>query len=243
MSCRWRESIISYVDDELDQATQEEFAAHLASCLECPAAVDKVLSLKKAVRVAGHSFTAPPELHAAIYQTVHPRKSVNPWWKWSFAPLSLLLVGLLGYMLYPKPAADSMMARLVDQHITNLASANPIDIVSTDRHTVKPWYAGRLPFTFNLPDLEGSSFQLAGGKVVYVAQQPGAQLWYLSGSHKISVFIFQARDLKEKPLFNHDFSFNVNRWTEGGLVYYMVTDGSPDEAGKLVRMFEDANRG
>lgn len=135
-----------------------------------------------------------------------------------------------------------MMARVVDQHITNLASANPVDVVSSDRHTVKPWYAGRLPFTFNLPELAGSSFQLTGGKVAYVAQQPGAQLWYQAGPHRISVFIFQARDAKVKPVFNHDLSFNVNRWTEGGLVYYLVTDGSPDEAGKLVQMFQDANR-
>jgi anti-sigma factor RsiW len=230
------------VDDELDPAAQEEFAAHLSECPECPAAINERLALKKALRVAGRSFTAPPELHAALYRTIHPHKTVSPWWKWSLVPLSLLLLGIIGFLLYPRQAADPTIARLVDQHITNLASANPVDVVSSDRHTVKPWYAGRLPFTFNLPELAGSSFQLTGGKVIYVAQQPGAQLWYQAGPHKISVFIFQARDAKEKPLFNHDLSFNVNRWTEGGLVYYLVTDGSPDEAGKLVQMFQDANR-
>jgi anti-sigma factor RsiW len=231
------------VDDELDPAAQQEFVAHLSACGECPAAIQQSLEWKKTLRVAGRSFTAPPELHAAVYRAIHPQRRVSPWWKWSLATLSLLLLGVIGFLLYPKPAPDPTIARLVDQHITSLASANPVDVVSSDRHTVKPWYAGKLPFTFNLPELAGSSFELTGGRVVYVAQEPGAQLWYQAGLHKISVFIFRARDEHEKPVFNHDLSFNVNRWTEGGLVYYLVTDGSPDEAGKLVRMFQDANRG
>jgi anti-sigma factor RsiW len=242
MSCRWREEeVAAFADDELDPAAQAEFAAHLSACRECPAALSERLELKRAVRLAGRFYAAPPELHAAVYRVLHPRASVNPWWKWTLAPLTLLLLGFIGFLLYPKPRADPVMARLVDQHVTNLATANPVDVISSDRHTVKPWYAGKLPFTFNLPELSGSSFQLVGGKVVYAEQQPGAQLWYLAGPHKISVFVFQTRNPNDKPLFNHDLSFNVNRWTQGGLVYYLVTDGSPDEAGKLVRMFQDAN--
>jgi anti-sigma factor RsiW len=241
MSCEWRQNVALYVDDALDASAQEQFFAHLGMCRECSVAVNERLAFKKALRVAGRSFTAPPELHAAVYRSLHLQKSVHPWWKWSLAALSLLLIGI-GLLLYSRPTPDAMMARVVDQHITNLASVNPVDVVSTDRHTVKPWYAGRLPFTFNLPELAGSPFQLTGGKVAYVGQQPGAQLWYQAGPHKISVFIFQTRDPKEKPVFNHDLSFNVNRWTEGSLVYYLVTDGSPDEAGKLVQMFQDANR-
>lgn len=247
MSCEWREKAALYVDDELDPTAQKDFSAHLNSCPECPTAVAEQMELKRALRVAGRSFTAPPELHAAVYRAIHPHKSVSPLWKWALAPVSVLLLGIIGFLMYPRPAADPMLARVVDQHVTNLASSNPVDVISSDRHTVKPWYQGKLPFTFNLPELAGSPFQLAGGKVVYAGQQPGAQLWYEAGPHKISVFIFQARHpnerpASERPVPNRDLSFNVNRWTQGGLEYYLVTDASPDEAGKLVSMFQEANR-
>jgi anti-sigma factor RsiW len=231
------------VDDELDAPAQQEFHAHLGSCAECVAAVNAQSELKKKLRVAGKRFTAPPELHAAVYRSVHPDRGVSPWWKWAMAPLYVLLLGVIGFLMYPRPAHDPMIAGLVDQHVTNLASEHPVDVVSSERHTVKPWFQGKLPFTFNMPELpKEGTLQLIGAKVAYAGQQPGAQLWYQAGPHKISVFIFQARPGSRKSGLNRDLSFNVNSWEQGGLQYYLVTDGSPDEAGKLVTMFQEANR-
>jgi anti-sigma factor RsiW len=242
MSCNWRDRVAPYVDDELDTPSQDEFRAHLSSCVECGAAVSAQVELKKKVRIAGKRFTAPPELHAAVYRSIRPQRSVSPWWKWALAPLCLFLLAVVGFLIYAGPTRDPMIAGLVDQHITNLASANPVDVVSSDKHTVKPWYQGRLPFTFNLPDLAGTPFQLVGGKVAYAGQQPGAQLWYQAGLHKISVFVFQARPGAGKAGLNRDLSFNVNRWVQGGLEYYLVTDANQDEASRLVSLFEKANR-
>jgi anti-sigma factor RsiW len=192
--------------------------------------------------VAGRSFTAPPELHAAVYRAVRPDKSVSPWWKWVLAPLSVLLLGIVGFLLIPKSQGNPMLAALVDTHITALASEHPVDVISDSRHTVKPWFQGKLPFTFNLPEVAGTSFTLLGGKVVYAGQNPAAELLYTAGPHKISVFIFAARTPSEKLVSTRDRSFNVNQWTEGGLDYYLVTDASSDEAGKLVSMFQETNR-
>jgi anti-sigma factor RsiW len=230
-----------YVDDELDQAAQRDFSNHLSACLECTAAVSEQLQLKKALRVAGRSFTAPAELHAAVYRAVHQSQSVSPWWKWVLAPLSVLLLGIVGFLLIPKTQGNPMLAALVDTHITALASEHPVDVISDSRHTVKPWFQGKLPFTFNLPELAGTSFTLTGGKVVYAGQNPGAELLYTAGLHKVSVFVFAANTANEKLVATHERSFNVGQWTEGGLAYYLVTDASPDEAGKLVTMFQEAN--
>jgi anti-sigma factor RsiW len=79
--------------------------------------------------------------------------------------------------------------------VATIASANPVDVVSTDRHTVKPWFAGKIPFTFNLPDLQGSAFTLVGGRVSYLRQSPGAELIFKIRQHQVSVFIFQEKDL------------------------------------------------
>lgn len=243
MNCPSRDKISLYVDDELDAAAQRQFSDHLHDCPECTAAVNAQMELKKVLRTAGRSFSAPPELHAAVYRAIHPPRTVNPLWKWAMAPLFVLLLGALGYLLIPKSqGADPMMARLVDQHVTNLASANPVDVVSSDRHTVKPWFQGKLPFTFNLPELDGSNFKLDGGKMAYAGQRPGAELWYEAGAHKISVFIFQEGDSHGKMGTSHPLSFNVTHWSQSGLDYYLVTDASQDEASKLIDMFKAANR-
>jgi anti-sigma factor RsiW len=241
MNCPSRDKIGLYVDNELDAGAQQQFSAHLHDCPDCTAAVNAQMELKKALRIAGRSFSAPPELHAAVYRTVHRERSVNPLWKWALAPLCVLLLGVIGYQVFPRPQADPMMARLVDQHVTNLASVNQVDVVSSDLHTVKPWFQGKIPFTFTPPNVAGSDFNLIGGKMAYAEQRPGAELWYETGAHKISVFIFQAGNPPEKDGISNKLSFNVIRWHRGGLEYYLVTDASQDEAGKLVVMFKDAN--
>jgi anti-sigma factor RsiW len=243
MSCQWRDKVALYVDNELDPAALQDFSAHLATCGECPAAVSEQMELKKALRVAGARFTAPPELHAAIYRSIHPARNVSPWWKWAMTPVCALLLVALGFLLYPRSrTSDPMIAGLVDQHITTLASEHPVDIVNSSQHVVKPWFAGKLPFTFNPPEVNGSPFTLVGGKLVYAGQNPGAELLYTAGLHKISVFVFQARNAGDGSAANHELSFNVERWTQGGLQYYLVTDANKDEAGKLVTMFQQANR-
>jgi anti-sigma factor RsiW len=245
MNCEWKDKVALYVDDELDARARQEFSSHLEGCQECAAAVNAQAEFKKALRVAGKRFYAPPKLHAAVFRSIKPQKTVSPWWKWALAPLCVLLLGVIGLLLYPRANQDPMMAALVDQHITNLAMASDhqVEVVSSDRHTVKPWYQGRLPFTFNLPDLpKGGQLQLIGGKVVYAGQQPGAELWYEAGPHKISVFVFQARPGAAGSGLNRSLTFNVDHWVQGGLQYYLVTDASQDEAGKLVTLLQEANR-
>lgn len=244
MSCQWRDKVALYVDNELDPAALQDFSAHLATCGECPAAVSEQMELKKALRVAGARFTAPPELHAAIYRSIHPARNVSPWWKWAMVPLCLLLLGIIGFLLYPKsPARDPMIASLVDAHLTATASANPVDVISSNQHTVGPWFQGKLPIAFRMPPVEGTSFTLIGGKVVYVGQRAGAELLYQTGQHKISIFIFQAPNQRTTaPVWNRSVPFTASSWTAGGRECYLVSDASRDEAGKLVTMFQEANR-
>lgn len=242
MSCPWREKVALFVDDELDASAQAEFAAHVGTCPECVAAVSDQMALKKALRVAGTRFTAPPELRSAIYDSILPSKGVSLWWKWALVPVCALLLGAVGSLLLSKTReADPTITGVVDQHITTLASEHPVDVENSSQHVVKPWFSGKLPFAFSLPELAGTNFNLVGGKVVYIGQNPCAGLVYTAGLHKISVFVFQARNPQEGGMARR-LSFNVDRWTQGGLQYYLVTDANKDEAGKLVTMFQDANR-
>ena len=121
------------------------------------------------------------------------------------------------------------MAELLDLHVATLASANPVDVISTDRHTVKPWFQGKLPFTFNLPELQNSPFKLIGGKVIYFDHNPGAQLLFQLRNHQLSVFILQDRPgmMSQAVTSAREMAFNAETWSEGGLRYVVIGDASP----------------
>jgi anti-sigma factor RsiW len=152
----------------------------------------------------------------------------------------LALFAALAFALWPKTGRnDPLTAELVDQHVIALSSPHPVDVISEDRHTVKPWFQGKLPFTFNLPEVAGSNFKLIGGKAVYLQQTPGAELLYQAGQHKISVFVLQQRKTAKT---GGSASFTVKSWSENGLQFYLVTDATDAEAAGLVKMFQEANR-
>jgi anti-sigma factor RsiW len=174
---------------------------------------------------------------------MQPKKSTGLWLKASALAASAALLAVVTFALLSRPSSsNATVSQLIDQHVTTLASSNPVDVISSDKHTVKPWFQGKLPFTFNPPELAaGSPFTLVGGKLVYAQHAPGAELVYQVRQHKISVFIFQARDVHGEPSAANQ-AFVVNGWQEGGLQYYIVTDASREDADRLRALLEDANR-
>jgi anti-sigma factor RsiW len=147
------------------------------------------------------------------------------------------------YVTRENARRQRVYSELADLHVTTLASATPVDVVSSDRHTVKPWFEGRIPFSFNLPDLNGSGFTLVGGRITYFAQTPGAHLIFRLRNHEISVFIFQDRGLESANLSSgviHALSFTVDNWAQNGLRYFVVGDVSSDDIAALSRLLRGA---
>ena len=100
------------------------------------------------------------------------------------------------FYLYRCPIRQrSLYSEIVDLHVGSLASSSPVDVTSTDRHTVKPWFQGLIPFAFNLPELQDTEYCLLGGRMTYLDQMPGAHLIYDVRGHHISVFVLQERSL------------------------------------------------
>jgi anti-sigma factor RsiW len=241
-NCEWREKISVYVDGEMEPAAEQAFAGHLQSCAECSAAVLEQQALKKAIRVAGKRFTAPPELYASIHRQMAPKRSAGLWLKVSAFAASAALLAVVAFALLSRSSSsNATVAQLIDQHVIMLASVNPYDVISQDPHTVKPWFQGKVPFTFNPAVPADSPFKLLGGKLVYAQRSPGAELVYQVRQHKISVFIFQARDVQGQAS-GSNLAFTVNGWQQGGLQYYIVTDASREDADRLRALLEDANR-
>jgi anti-sigma factor RsiW len=241
-NCEWREKIGLYVDGELEPSAEHAVAGHLQGCADCSAAVLEQQALKKAIRVAGKRFTAPPELYASVHRQMLPKKSTGLWLKASALAASAVLLAIVAFAWISRPSASgAMMTQLIDQHVIMLASVNPYDVISQDPHTVKPWFQGKVPFTFNPAVPADSPFKLLGGKLVYAQRSPGAELVYQVRQHKISVFIFQARDVHGQAS-GSNLSFTVNGWQQGGLQYYIVTDAAREDAERLRTLLEDANR-
>jgi anti-sigma factor RsiW len=142
---------------------------------------------------------------------------------------------------------DQVFSEIADLHVATLASSSPVDVISTDRHTVKPWFQGKIPFAFNLPELQNSEFSLLGGRMAYLDQTPGAHLIYDSRKHHISVFVFQERSLKlpasldENSLLPKKLSFNVETWSQGGLRYFVIGDASAADIDSLAKLFKAAS--
>jgi len=137
---------------------------------------------------------------------------------------------------------DQVFSEIADLHVTTLASSSPVDVVSTDRHTVKPWFQGKIPFAFTLPDLTNSEFSLLGGRMTYLDQMPGAHLIYDFRKHHISVFVFQERSLPakcyEKFLSPKNLSFNTETWSQGGLRYFVIGDANAADIKNLAKLFK-----
>jgi anti-sigma factor RsiW len=116
-------------------------------------------------------------------------------------------------------------------------------VVSTDRHTVKPWFQGKIPFAFDLPELQNTEFSLLGGRMTYLDQTPGAHLIYDVGKHHISVFVFQERSLPARldkdPVSPKQLTFNMETWTQGGLRYFVIGDASAANIDSLAKLFKD----
>jgi anti-sigma factor RsiW len=139
---------------------------------------------------------------------------------------------------------DQAFGEIADLHVATLASSSPVDVISTDRHTVKPWFQGKIPFAFNLPELQNSEFSLLGGRMTYLDQTPGAQLIYDVRKHHISVFIFQElklpASLRENTLSPKKLPFNMETWSQGGLRYFVIGDAGMADIDSLAKLFKAA---
>jgi anti-sigma factor RsiW len=241
-----RDQLDAYLDGELTSSEAGAISAHLRSCLNCAADTLEKVQVKRSVAAAGKRYEPSSELRKRIAKSVGAKRQPETGSLWKILAVPALVVVIISmavnlYVRRENGRRQQIYSELADLHVAALASTSPVDIVSTDRHTVKPWFQGKIPFTFNLPELQNSEFTLLGGRMSYVAQTPGAQLIYQVRKHEISVFIFQDRGedtagLPSGPL--HTLSFNVENWTQNGLRYFVIGDvgaGDIEALSKLLR--------
>jgi anti-sigma factor RsiW len=249
MTCEQRPAqLAAYIDGELgsDEATGVE--EHVRGCPVCAAEIAALVRMRRGLLAARGRYVPDPALRARVQRSIGPAKVRRRGYAWLMpAAVGLAAVVILTAMVGTQRSMHAEgFGEVADLHVSDLASANPVDVVSTDRHTVKPWFAGRIPFTFNLPEFAGTDYSLIGGRVTYLEQQPGAQLLVGLRQHKISVLIFResaelARVFPRASDVRQRDSFNVATWQAGDLRFVVIGDAEPGAIGKLVQMMQQAN--
>lgn len=244
----WKAKLDTYLDGELQQVETRTFDTHVRYCPSCSADALTRVQMKRAIQVAGKRYIPNAEFRKRMQQKIaaKPRRSFVP--GCTFAAAAIIVVGTLtSAYLGIRSARDHVFSEIADLHVVTLASSSPVDVISSDRHTVKPWFQGKIPFAFNLPELQNSEFSLLGGRMTYFDQTPGAHLIYDARRHHISVFVFQERSLRlparfdENSLAPKELSFNMETWSQGGLRYFVIGDASAADVDRLARLFKAAS--
>lgn len=249
MACDlWRAKIDAYADAELSAEEMSALDAHLRVCAPCAADALSRTQWKRATQFAGKRYSPSPKFRRQIERQIAARKrpmSLGSWLPRLAAAMALVAVVFLAGNRWLVSERERTFGELADLHVATLASSAPVDVISADRHTVKPWFEGKIPFTFNLPDLENTPFALVGGGVAYLDQAPGARLLFQTRKHRISVFIFQDRSgwtrrLTPRERLSKQLSFTVETWSEGGLRYFVIGDTNADDIRRLSELMEKA---
>jgi anti-sigma factor RsiW len=248
MDCdSWTAKLDTYLDGEFPSEEMRAFDAHVHSCSSCAADSLARLQMKRGVQAAGRRFTPTSNFRQRVERSIatKPRSSFGVRWMFA-AALSILVVAslLATYLGVQRSRHDQVYGEIADLHVAALASSSRVDVVSSDRHTVKPWFQGKIPFTFDLPELQNSEFSLLGGRMTYLDQTPGAHLIYAVRKHEISVFIFQEAALRgkwdERSPVTRELSFNMETWGQGGLRYCVVGDAAATDINSLAELLKSA---
>ena len=187
----------AFIDGELSSSESHEIQQHLADCHPCALHVLSATQLKAATARSAQRFAVTPDALARLAAQLRPQelkktariysfRSIT----WAAVAVSLVLaVSLIG--LRQTRQANALSAELLDQHLAALSGGASPEVLSTDRHTVKPWFQGKLPFSFNLPHVLPADTTLKGGDLTYLNGQPAALLLFTIHKHKVSVFLTQ----------------------------------------------------
>ncbi len=244
----WKAKLETYLDGELPSDEMRAFDAHVHGCSSCAADTLARVRMKRGIQAAGKRFAPTSEFRRRVQSTIatKTRRSFHLTWMFAAALSILAVVGLLStYMAVRRSSREQAYGEIADLHVAALASSSPVDVVSTDRHTVKPWFQGKIPFAFDLPEVQNSEFSLLGGRMTYLGQTPGAHLIYTVRKHEISVFVFREAAMRggwdNSSAVTKQVSFNLATWSQGGLRYFVIGDASTADIDNLTKLFKAAS--
>jgi anti-sigma factor RsiW len=211
---------------------------HLAECAACANEVLSIVQMKRAIAALPRHAHVGAGSQPARWRPHGPAESRPLHLPLQIAAAIAILALLSAFALAYLRGRDAAR-ELVDLHATIVAGAQPVDVLSTDRHTVKPWFEGRVPFAVDVPDLSATPFRIVGGRTVFWRGRPGAYLLVTKGAHRISVFAFSADDA---PRIGDLPQMTIVSWRQSGVRYVAIGDIPRNELEQLQETFSALER-
>ncbi|MEZ2220168.1 anti-sigma factor [Rhizobium sp. RCC_161_2] len=239
-SCpEWETVLHCYVDDELDAVHTMQFEQHVATCPHCTAALEGLKEMKRVVGQDEVKWKAPPEVRARVMTAIsleaaqqQAPQRVGMWWRWlqsfgqwSFIPSLAALAASLVLVLGNPQTNAPLQGELLASHVRSMLASHLVDVQTSDQHTVKPWFNGKIDFSPPVVDLAADGFPLIGGRVDYIGGRVVAALVYRRHGHVINLFVWPGPTAGQSATA-HD-GYNLVEWSGGGLVFWAVSDVSP----------------
>jgi anti-sigma factor RsiW len=236
VACENNERLLrAYFDGELDLVRSLEFEEHLKTCPQCSGELREQQVLRDSLQAANLYERAPDGLRARVRAALPAEARLQsisttrrPVIEWLAIAAAILIAVFLGVKVIPEIGSQKqnlVAEEIVASHIRSLQPGHLMDVQSTDQHTVKPWFDGKLDFAPPVVDLATQGFPLVGGRLDYIGRRNVAALVYQRQKHFINVFIWPEEDNGAKPPEVQTIQgYNVVSWSHNGMDYYAVSD-------------------
>jgi anti-sigma factor RsiW len=241
-----RNLLDAWYDSELDAPRSAALERHLEECPGC-AALSGARSALSEVLIKAPRFSAPAALRKKIEAQISKPQIIRqprmvPWRGIAIAASALLfvVVGWNAWLLQSGGSSSpNLENEIVSDHIRSLIANHLSDVASEDRHTVKPWFMGKLDYSPPVDALAGEGFKLIGGRLDFVGGKPVSALVYQRRAHVINVFVWPTREGDEalpQPRWSDDHGYHVANWTHAGMTYWSISDVDPAELTRLANL-------
>lgn len=251
MNCEFGHTTVhGYFDGELDAVRSAEFERHLEGCSECRGELEEIGSLRKHLQESDLFQPASPELRSRIIQEIAPeangdrkkrfaaRKSfLSPAFGALAAAAASLAIVLVLFQSHNQSAR--LTAELIDAHVRSLQPGHLTDVLSTDQHTVKPWFDGKLDFIPPVADFSSQGFPLVGGRLDVIEGHNVAAVVYARRKHLVNLFVWpsRAKETSRASSGSHN-GYNWLGWRSGDMQFCLISDTSLADLGELRTLIE-----
>src|SRR5579862_9697706 len=250
MPCSEALRIHAYCDGELDAAAAADIERHLETCTDCAGLLKDIDETRSALRQNAPYYRASDALRARISEALdneegRRRPRFAGWATRSFLTGAVggsgltALAAVLAFVLLVQPASNPLVADLTNAHLRSMMSDHAIDVVSSDRHTVKPWFAGHTDVSPPAVNFAAQGYTLVGGRADYIDGHRAAVVVYRHGKHVIDVFAWAAGNERLPETAGRN-GYHLLFWRSGNLAFGAVSDAGLEEIKTLTRLIQNA---
>jgi anti-sigma factor RsiW len=247
MTCNEGEILLhALLDNELDAGNAREVEAHVENCSRCAPQLREFRELRQAMPIGQLRFTAPASLRQRIEkafpaapQLASSRRSVLKGFVMGTA-LSTAMAASLVVAVVRTDQDQRVLGDIVSAHVRSLQADHLTDVRTSDQHTVKPWFNGKVDIAPPVVDLTAKGFLLLGGRLDYIGGQTVPSIVYRRRTHVINLFVAQGASETRQVRLETMHGFNIQRWAAGGLEFFAISDINAEELREFVEKFEAA---